>query len=385
MTKTSFLFLLQLAFWFAACPAEVLAVQIEGVVLSEKGSVAGAIVTAYPDYTSLRKQQNGFLSTPGEKPGQYRISVPQGKYYLVASGYDDNGTPLYGYHGLNPLHVEEAYRWVPLMVLPRNKTQCEPGFQGVGGRVLYKGSPAVGSSISIYALEEEPFRGMGLLTNTVPEDGTFWFDLDPGKYVLIARKRNTGGAIGPIKKGDLLCYFSSNPIQVLPAQSCNIDISCYPRDDLDAFFVQGATDPRGKKEQKRRSASFYEMDETDSTRLLAGDIKKPAFISGRVTTLEGIPLGDLYISAYPADDVSLFQMYVLRLKTEHMTRTDQKGFFRLELRNGPYYLVAREKIGDAPVAGEYYGIYEGTPNHSISLKPNEVKTGVHIVAESIMP
>lgn len=127
------------------------------------------------------------------------------------------------------------------------------------------------------------------------------------------------------------------------------------------------------------------MDETDSTRLIAGDIKKPAFISGRVTTLEGIPLGDLYISAYPADDVSLFQMFVLRLKTEHMTRTDQKGFFRLELRNGPYYLVAREKIGDAPVAGEYYGIYEGSPNHSISLKPNEVKTGVHIVAESIMP
>jgi hypothetical protein len=78
-------------------------------------------------------------------------------------------------------------------------------------------------------------------------------------------------------------------------------------------------------------------------------------------------------------------MFVLRLKTEQMTRTDAKGFFRLELRSGHYYLVARERIGDAPVAGEYYGIYEGAPNHSISLKPNEILTGVHIIAEPIMP
>jgi hypothetical protein len=78
-------------------------------------------------------------------------------------------------------------------------------------------------------------------------------------------------------------------------------------------------------------------------------------------------------------------MYVLRMKTEHMTRTDSKGFFRLELRSGSYYLVARERVGDAPIAGEYYGIYEGNPNHSLVLAPNEIKTGVHIVAESIMP
>lgn len=385
MTKTRFFFLLLLVSWTGAGSIEVFALQLEGVILSEKGPVTDATVTAYPDYTSLRNQKNGFTSTPGEKPGQYRISVPQGKYYLVASGSDGNDTSFYGYHGLNPLHVEEEYRWVPLMVLPENKAQCEPGFQGVGGRILYKGLPATGSSVSVYAMEDEPFRGMGLLTSTVPEDGSFWFDLDTGMYVIIARKRNGGGAIGPIRKGDLLCYFSGNPIQVLPARSCNIDISCYPRDDLDAFFVQGATDPRGKKERKRRSASLHEMDEADSTRLIAGDIRKAAFISGRVTDLDGIPLGDLYISAYPADNVRLFQMYVLRLKTEYMTKTDKRGFFRLELRNGPYYLVAREKIGDAPVAGEYYGIYEGTPNHSISLKPNEIKTGVHIVAESIMP
>lgn len=379
-----FLFLLLLFPWLFVCPLQAQALQIEGVVLTEKGPVADAVVTAYPDYTSLWKRENGLVSTPGEKPGQYRITVPPGKYYLVAEG-SDHGKPLFGYHGLNPVHVEEEYIWIPIIALPKTKARCEPGFQGIGGRILYKDMPVPNSSISVYSLTDEPFRGMGLLTNTVPEDGTFWFDLDVGKYVLIARKRDAVSAIGPIKQGDLLCYFSNNPVQVLPAQSCTVDIHCYPRDALDTFLVQGADDPRGRKEERRRTASLQKTDETDSTRLFAGDIKKPAFISGRVTDINGMPLSDLYISAYPADEAPLFQMYVLRLKTNYMTRTDAKGFFRLELKSGTYYLVAREKVGDAPLAGEYYGIYEGTPNHSISLKPNEIKTGVHIFAESIMP
>lgn len=383
MGRTHLFPILFLVTCYLACPAIAAALQLEGVVLSEKGPVGNAVVTAYPDYTSLRNQENGFPSTPGEKPGQYRISLPEGKYYLVATGTEQT-TQLFGYHGLNPLHVQEEYRWIPIIALPRDKARYTPGLQGVGGRVLYKDSPVANSSISIYTLEDEPFRGMGLLTNTVPEDGTFWFDLAPGTYVVIARKRNAGGAIGPIKKGDLFCYPSDNPIQVLPDQAAMIDISCYPRDDLDAFFAQDAADPRGRKEEGRRAASLRETDETGSIRLL-GDRKMPAVISGRVTTLAGIPLGNLSISAYPADEVKLFQMYVLRLKTEHMTRTDENGFFRLEMGSGSYYLVAREKIGDAPLAGEYYGIYEGSPNHSIDLKPNEVKTGVHIIAEAIMP
>lgn len=382
--KMRIFFLLLLIPCLLVCSAEAQALQIEGVVLTEKGPVVDAVVTAYPDFTSLRTQQNGLVSTPGEKPGQYRISVPPGKYYLVAGG-SDQGTPLFGYHGLNPVQVEEEYRWIPIIALPKNKARCESGFQGVGGRVLYKGAPVANSSISVYSMTDEPFRGMGLLTNTVPEDGTFWFDLDVGTYVLIARKRDAASAIGPIKQGDLVCYFSNNPVQVLPAQSCTIDIHCYPRDALDAFLGQDADDPRGQKEQQRRTASLQEMDETDSTRLLSGEITRPAFISGRVTDIDGMPLSGLYISAYPAEEISLFQMFVLRLKTNYMTRTDEKGFFRLELKSGSYYLVAREKVGDAPLAGEYYGIYEGTPNHSITLQPNEIKTGVHIFAESIMP
>lgn len=383
LNRFSLLFLFLIFFLIGA--AEVSALQVEGVVLSRKGPVVDSKVTAYPDYASLRNQVNGVLSTPGEKPGQYRLELPEGKHYLVATGIGEDGALLFGYHGLNPIFIADQYQWVPILVQPENTSRCEEGFQGVGGQVLYKGQPVANSSISVYALTDEPFRGMGVLTNTAYEDGTFWFDLDPGEYVVIARKREGGGAIGPIRKGDLLCYYSNNPIQVFPGQACEIDLSCHPRDDIDAFFAQDADDPRGKKETKRRSASLKEADETDSTRQLTDEGKKPAVISGRVTDLSGLPLSDLYISAYPAGEVELFQMYVLRLRTEHMTRTDKNGFFRLEVVNGTYYLVARDKVGDAPLAGEYYGIYEGNPNHSITLKPGEIKTGVHIIAETIMP
>lgn len=382
LAKIHLTFLLFLACCLTAFTAQAL--ELEGVVLSESGPVVNSTVTAYPDFTSLSKKENGFTSRPGEKPGQYKLTLPTGKYYLVAEGADQTGE-YYGYHGLNPLMLQDEYHWIPLMVLPRNKAECGPGYQGLGGYVSYKGTPAADSSISVYHLNDEPYRGMGILTNTVPDDGSFWFDLDPGSYILFARKRGAGRTTGPIEKGDLICYFSGNPIEVRPAETCLVDISCYPRDDVDAFLAKGADDPRGRKEEKRRSASLREVDETEVARLIPKGPKQQAVISGYVTRPDNTPLANLFISAYPITGAPLFQMYALRLETEYMTRTDEKGFYRLELGSGAYYLVAREKVGEAPLSGEYYGIYEGTPNHSIDLNPNEMKTGVNIVADSIMP
>lgn len=384
MASARFHFPFFFAFLLFFSSIEAFALQLEGVVLSSKGPVPDSEVRAYPDYASLSSRTNGYVSSPGEKPGQYRLSLPEGKYYLVATGIEEE-KQLYGYHGLNPIHVREEYRWIPILVQPVESASCAPGYQGLGGQVLYKGEPVPDSSISVYSLTDEPFRGMGMLTNTAYDDGTFWFDLDPGTYVVIARKRFGRGAIGPVRRGDLLCYYSGNPVEVLPGQECSIEISCYPRDDVDAFFARDAADPRGRKQEQRRAASLKEADETDSTRQFIGESVTPSLVSGRVTDLAGLPLADLYVTAYPADEVKLFQMYVLRLRTEYMARTDANGFFRLELKRGSYYLVARERVGDAPIAGEYYGIYEGTPNHSFELKPGEVKTGVHVIAESIMP
>ena len=368
-------------FGFVATPQ---ATTIEGIVLTEKGPAEAARVLAYRTFTDLRHQTNAIISTEGTKPGQYKIELAPGKYYVTAKG-QDQGQTLFAYHGLNPITITDSYQWIPFFVLPERPAQCEAGYQGLGGQVLYKNQPLSHGSVTVYTSEDEPFRGMGVLTNSISEDGRFWFDLAPGSYVLIARQRQDVAAIGPLKKGDLFCYSSANPIGVTPANSCQVDLLCYPRDDLNHFLGKDVEDPRGKRLAARQESSLQKasMQEAGKKGVLGdGPI---SIIAGRVTALDGAAMPGLIVSAYPADDLPLFQMYVLRFKSDFLAKTDAKGFFRLELRPGSYYIVAREKVGDAPNVNEHYGLYEGNANHSLAVASGESKTGIQIFVEPIMP
>lgn len=371
-----------LLFFFLGLTTPAHATTIEGIVLNEKGP-ASATVIAYRSFTDLHRQTNGIMSSQGSKPGQYKLDLAPGKYYLVAR--DSKHTPpLYGYHGLNPIIIGDTYQWIPFFVLPEDPVQCEPGFQGIGGTVFYRGTPITHGSVSAYPLDDEPFRGMGLLTNSITDDGKFWFELSPGNYVIIARQRHDDSAIGPLKKGDLFCYSASNPIEVHPANSCQLNLHCYPRDDMEHYLTQGAQDPRGKRQIGRRDASLQNasMKEAGAKAKDAGSL---AIIAGRVTDLTGNPMPGLIVSAYPADELPLFQMYVLRFKSQFIAKTDKKGVFRVEAKPGSYYLVAREKVGDAPNVGENYGLYEGNFNHSLAVKSGEIKSGIQLIVEPIMP
>ena len=365
-------------------PAFVWAGQLEGVVLNEQGPVEGAVVHAYPDFDSLRADKNGIASQAGAKPGQYRLELAPGKYYLTAEA-SAGGQALFAYHGLNPITLSEEFRWIPFFLTPLAKSHMDEGSQGIAGRILYKGAPLASGVVSVYETNDAPFRGMGLLTNTLEEGGKFSFDLEPGNYVVVARKRQDDAGIGPIKPGDLFCYAGANPLTVLPARTTTIDISCYPRDDLAAFLAPGTDDPRSRRKEERQTASLRAIKAQESTTLPAMASQRPASISGRVTDLQGNPRAKLYISAFPASDLSLFQMYILRFKTTYMARTDKDGNYRLDLTGGPYYLVAREKIGEAPGPQEFYGLYEGTVNHSVMVGLGEDKTKVDMVVERIMP
>lgn len=360
------------------------ATMIEGIVLTDGGPAAGASVQAYRTFADLQHQTNALVSIASTHPGQYTIDLAPGKYYMTARA-KNQGQALFSYHGLNPITITDTYQWIPFFVLPEHPAQCEAGYQGIGGQVLYKDTLLRHGSVTIYTAEDEPFRGMGVLTNSITDDGRFWFDLPPGNYVVIARQRHDDAAIGPLKKGDLFCYASANPIRVTPANSCQVDLLCYPRDDLDHYLDQNALDPRGKRLANRQDASLQKISMQEASRK-GGRADGPlSIIAGRVTDLDNTPMPGLVVSAYPADDLPLFQMYVLRFKSNFLAKTDAKGFFRLEVDPGAYYIVAREKVGDAPNASEPYGLYEGTANHSLAVGLGENKTGIQIVVEPIMP
>lgn len=383
--KLHIIFIALPLFFYCLGYSNSFAARVEGIVITPAGPLAESRVLAYPDFDFLASGANAIESEPGEKPGQFRMELTPGKYYFIACGSQD-GNRMYSYHGLNPVAVTEDYLWLPFFAVQSSRSEYSAGPPGIGGVILYKGTPLQSGMVSVYPLSSTGFRGMGLLTNSLDENGRFWFDLEPGSYVVIARKRRANTNMGPLQKGDLFCYADANPIQVKEMESSELTIFCYPRDDLNSFLENRGQDPRGRREERRRTASLHETEIEDAARIRAVMLQRPVQVSGTVTDLAGKPMEGLYVSAYPADQFPLFQMYVIRMITDHMAKTDENGWYEFALESGrSYYLVAREIIGEAPDHLEYYGLYEGSANHSILVGPRVDTSQVDITVEQIMP
>ena len=378
--------LIFISFVLVPVPGTAKTAQVEGIVLSSEGPLANFSVSAYPDFTSLADDHNGIEAEPGEKPGQFRLKLPKGSYYLVARG-SLHGKNMFAYHGLNPVSINEDYRWLPFFAVESAIPAYNDGPQGIGGTVVYKGQPLAGGVASVYSISDSPFRGMGLLSNTLDESGRFWFDLEQGLYIIVARKRLGNSNMGPLRRGDLFCYPEANPLQVSASKSAEIAINCYPRDDIKAFLDNSQHDPRGRRQQNRRTASLWDMQIEDASRIQQKiRLKRPVQVQGTIKDISGKPLQGLYVSAYPAEQFPLFQMFVIRLITDHITKTDENGRYNLELESGKsYYLVAREKIGEAPDHPEMYGLFEGNANHSITVEAGTTNISFDITVEKIMP
>lgn len=372
------------AFCLAAHPAISQGGTIEGIVFSESGPVSEATVFVYRNYEDLASGREFSKSLPGDRKGHYKLQLPVGNYYLIARATQE-GRPLFSYHGVNPISVSEDYRWLPFLLVEENETTCResPG-QSITGRVTYKKQPVQGGVVSIYPWHDGKFRGMGLLTNTLDENGEFSFVLEPGTYVVVARKKQDIKGIGPVKRGDMFCYPSTNPVTVATGQTCAMDINCYPRDDLELFLNVEASNPQGRRHESRRQASLHDLQPADVPPL---PHEVPASISGQVTDPAGKPRPGLIVTAYPAQGVELFQMHVVRLITDNMGQTDGEGRYRIDLKDGKekYYIVAREKVGEAPGRSEYYGLYEGSYNHAVSVEHGDNLTGINLVVDRIMP
>jgi hypothetical protein len=357
---------------------------IEGVIFSNSGPVADGTVYAYPDHRSMLEGINSVKSEPGEKAGQYKLELPVGTYYLTATGVL-NGHQMFSYHGVNPITVSDGYYWLPFFMVKASEPHCKDNRgQGIGGQVFYRGEAISHGVISVYNQLDGKFRGMGLLTNTLDEEGRFRFDLEPGNYVVIARRKKAERGIGPVTQGDLFCYPSANPIQVKEEQFCELSIECYPRDDLETYLDEGAENPQGRRHEARRQASLWDLEpEAAQSSATTG---RAAVISGRVTGPEGQPVPDMVVTAYPALGIDPFQMHILRLITDNMARTDADGNFRIELPGDAlYYLQAREKVGAAPSRQELYGLYEGNHNHALRINPGESRENIVIPVDRIMP
>jgi hypothetical protein len=336
------------------------AVEINGVVITGRGPASSGEVMLYD---RLPQEDTEVVYRVSLKNGFYVLNVPEGEYYIMARAVRDE-EHYTGYYGGNPLYVSgDEEIWLPLMAVRDDLPETVPSeTTELRGRVLFKDSPVTNAEVSLYLAGSGALRGLGYLTVTTDSEG--WFRMNPigGEYYLIARKRRSGGGIRPLRRGDLYCYYTGNPVTVPEDAAMTVTIRCYPKEDITGF-IDG--DIRDTVMVKRLKASSTRMRERKP--LPEPDM---ATLKGRVVSSEG-PVEGVRVLAYEREDGRAFQMNMIRTMPSFMTVTTSDGRFNLPLSKGrEYFLVARQYLGVWPLRGELYGMYEGNVDHFITAGRN---------------
>jgi len=273
------------------------------------------------------------------------MEIPEGQYYLFASGAD-----RFAYYGRNPISVPEGgLDNVNLLMEPTNLPVPQPeGLvkTGVSGIVTHDGEPVSGAILMVYTDLSSQLKGMGLgMSSPTAADGTFEFPLPEGRYYLVVRVRQDGAFAGPLKSGDLFGYLPGNPLPVQDGEVASVHIP--------VIMVP---------EKVERYASKLFGNTT---------------IAGRIIDANGKPIAGLKALLY--DDPMMLNrpLYVSQ-------PTGADGTFVLSFPNGgTYYLAARNVLGGTPSPGELYGRYQGSKDHSVEIAKGKTLKDVEIRVEEV--
>ncbi len=136
-------------------------------------------------------------SEPTDEQGLYKFQLPSGEYYFTAKGNMD-GKEFYAYHGNNPIKVETQKLWLAFMANEIKEPAYSEGTTSLRGVVTYKDRPVKDAYITLYTPETKKFKGLGYRTESINSDGTFNIYLPPGKYIIIAKKKESGKRMRPL-------------------------------------------------------------------------------------------------------------------------------------------------------------------------------------------
>ncbi len=300
--------MLRLLFLLAVLlPVEAFAdVSLEGRVFTEQGPLPGARVMLYDRHSDIAAGQPRAVSRETDGNGMYRMKAPSGDYVIVARG-EQGGKAFFAYHGNNPIKLDKDGLWAALQAVEvPGPPVYEPGPTGVEGRLLFKGQPVDGAYVALYRPDSKTFKGLGLKTESADSTGRFSIAIATGKYVVIGKKMSSGKSNRPLQKGDLYCYYPPNPVEVRDGQVTRFDLSCYPKNDRDAFV----TTPVVKDNELKTVAEQAVISGTG--------------IRGRVMDVSGKPVEGMMVLAYRLAS-PVFMMYHVYHGTEYSALTDASG------------------------------------------------------------
>lgn len=321
---------------------------IEGRVVLGGAPVADIRVAAYAglDFS----QPPVALSAPSDEAGLYRLELPPGLYALFAR---DAQRSLFAFCGRNPVALADEVVWAGLQAVPLEAPRTSPygdEFNGaVEGVVLFEGEPVAGARVYLYLDAEEDLKGQGYrMSPPTGSDGRFAFDsLPETSYFLTARKREGGGRVGPVREGDLFGVYAGNPLYVAAGRTLDIRLP----------LVR-------KVQDENRSETFVRA--------------TGMALSGRVTDTAGRPVAGVHVFAYTDRVIGHQRPAALS------PPTGADGTYLVHIREpGTYYVGARQEYGDSPMPGELFGMYDDSPDHSLSIATGQRLDGIDIEVEPV--
>jgi hypothetical protein len=300
---------------------------VEGVAALRSEFAPGVVVLAFdrpgPDQASVPVA----VSAPTDANGAYRLALRPGSYHMLA--VRASGTPwpfpgtagdLFSYYLGSPVVVEAGKMTRVAFNMVRVGERPAPAAaegSGIAGSILFEGKPLGRAYLQVYADAKANFRGMGLSATPVGEDGRFRIKLPPGRYYVLARKRQAGGMYGPPGRDDYVGYFPGNPVEVKAGAFARADVETTTRVDLLEKNLP-AEGPTG------------------------------GWFDGIVTDGAGRPQAGVYVLFYADEALSGAPAFVAG-------PTDPKGAFRVRAAVGTFHLLARSGLGGPIERGEWRG------------------------------
>ncbi|MCM2264217.1 MAG: carboxypeptidase-like regulatory domain-containing protein [Desulfuromonadales bacterium] len=224
----------------------------------------------------------------------------------------------------------ECAQWVGSYIDGQGRT-------GLQGQIVLKeaGAPLAGAFVNVYPDTISNLLGPSqFISSPTDEQGRYRIEVPPGVYYVVARKRLSGQATGPLEPGD---FYSEHQRIMVRVEAGKVALVDLPVAVMKApmFFKSRVVD---------RATSTG--------------------IRGVLVDAAGKPVMGGFAMAYADPEMK-------RLPDFASTLSDEQGNFTIYLpEGGTYFLAARIHAWDMPTPGEPYGKYGGA-----TATPVTVATG----------
>lgn len=334
---------------------------IKGKVNYEGKPLEGAYVYLYSGYEAGFGEGAAYKAGPTGADGAFQVETAPGSYFLVAKKFVKGSDGVlaagdfYAFYGGNPVKAvtgDEINIGINCSPIMDAGDQHIEGGTGIKGRVYSDGKPLSRARVTLYQDGDTIFRGIGYASMMTNDNGDYAFNLSPGTYFIVARKRVGNDKMGPLTEGDLFAFAHNNPVKVVDGSFTTVSMSAVTK--------------------------LIKVKESGQAVTLGGTVKAgETTVSGKVVDKAGKPVSGVFVSAY-RDSMMIY-------KPDFISQvTGPDGAYTINLsEGGEYFIGARDTIGGPAEKGDLLGRYAGNEDHSVVLKDGEKVSGIDVVVESV--